>query len=241
MHRPQREPARSSTTGTRRPAHRWTHPPSEARRSSPHPTRQPDLSPADLRAFDAWVLGGMPAPSEHPPLAPPRDVTPPGRQPTRTRTIRSRPLNAYDRFKRLVSTTALMLFCGAMWMIGASFTVEALHMTLGNLWGYHALLWLVPIVLTMYELTYLPFVKTTDATRIGIWLVIAGFDIGTTSLGMQPVLAETALGQFAWTFEQMALGGWTLTVSAVWVVAGILGTIFALVAEPLALHLWRTR
>jgi hypothetical protein len=64
MHRPQREPARSSTTGTRRPAHRWTHPPSEARRSSPHPTRQPDLSPAELRAFASWMLGGMPAPSE---------------------------------------------------------------------------------------------------------------------------------------------------------------------------------
>jgi hypothetical protein len=162
-------------------------------------------------------------------------------QAVRARPARSRPISAYEHFKRLFSTIALMLACLGMWVIGAFFTVEALHMAVGDLWGYHRLLWLVPVLLTMYELTYIPLVKTTDAARIGLWVAIAGFDVATTCIGMQPLLAETAPGQFSWAVEQMALGGWSPTLSVSWVVAALLGVVFALGAEPLALHLWRTR
>jgi hypothetical protein len=128
-----------------------------------------------------------------------------------------------------------------MWIVGAKFTVDALYMAFGNLWGYGIAYWIIPVGLTAYEMAYIPIIKTRDALRTWLWLFIAGFDVGTTVYGMQPWLATQPIGQWNLPVSFVTVGEWMLVINGAWVLAAMLGAIFALAAEPLAHRLWETR
>jgi hypothetical protein len=163
------------------------------------------------------------------------------RRGTQARSRAIRRISTYESGKRILATGLLMLGCVGMWLIGAKFTVDALYMAFGNLWGYGLAYWIIPVGLTAYEMAYIPIIKTRDALRSWIWVVIAGFDVGTTVYGMQPWLATQPVGQWSLPVSSVMVGEWMLVINGAWVLAAILGSIFALASEPLAHRLWETR
>jgi hypothetical protein len=174
----------------------------------------------------------------------PRAPQPKGRsrrRGTQTRRRAIRRVSTYESGKRILATGLLMLGCAGMWLVGAKFTVDALYMAFGNLWGYGIAYWIIPVGLTAYEMAYIPIIKTRDALRTWLWLFIAGFDVGTTVYGMQPWLATQPIGQWSLPVSSVTVGEWMLVINGAWVLAAILGSIFALASEPLAHRLWETR
>jgi hypothetical protein len=163
------------------------------------------------------------------------------RRGTQTRRRATRRVSTYESGKRILATGLLMLGCAGMWLVGAKFTVDALYMAFGNLWGYGIAYWIIPVGLTAYEMAYIPIIKTRDALRTWLWLFIAGFDVGTTVYGMQPWLATQPIGQWSLPVSSVTVGEWMLVINGAWVLAAILGSIFALASEPLAHRLWETR
>jgi hypothetical protein len=163
------------------------------------------------------------------------------RRGTQTRRRAIRRVSTYESGKRILATGLLMLGCAGMWLVGAKFTVDALYMAFGNLWGYGIAYWIIPVGLTAYEMAYIPIIKTRDALRTWLWLFIAGFDVGTTVYGMQPWLATQPIGQWSLPVSSVTVGEWMLVINGAWVLAAILGSIFALASEPLAHRLWETR
>jgi hypothetical protein len=58
---------------------------------------------------------------------------------------------------------------------------------------------------------------------------------------MQPWLATQPIGQWSLPVSSVTVGEWMLVINGAWVLAAILGSIFALASEPLAHRLWETR